>query len=138
MKRTFILTSPAFEGEVELVYVDGVIVSVIMEKATLRTEMTMAILKHVGIKIEDVKLVCGDSTTAKLVEIVKEVTFDEFWKRYNNKISNKKRTMNKWNSMAKGEQKKAFEFVNKYYAMLPPGQVAKYAETYLNSEIWNN
>jgi hypothetical protein len=68
-----------------------------------------------------------------------EIDFDRFWKRYDDRVnSSRKRTLIKWNKMPKSEQIKAFYFVGKYFASLPPGIRKKYAETYLNDELWNN
>lgn len=69
----------------------------------------------------------------------KEISFDMFWQRYDDKVnSSKKRTKAKWDKMTKSEQRKAYNYINKYFASIPQGTRKKYAETYLNAELWNN
>lgn len=68
-----------------------------------------------------------------------EITFEAFWQRYDDKInSSKKRTKAKWDKMSKSEKQKAYNFINRYFSSIPQGTRKKYAETYLNAELWNN
>lgn len=76
----------------------------------------------------------GSSNLEKL-----SVTFEMFWMRYDDKLnSSKKRTEQKWNKMSPLEQKRAYEHIPKYFAHIPYGIRKKYAEKYLNDELWNN
>ncbi len=69
----------------------------------------------------------------------REITFEAFWQRYDDKInSSKKRTKAKWDKMSKSEQVKAYNYINRYFSNIPYGTRKKYAETYLNAEVWNN
>ena len=73
------------------------------------------------------------------VEQVREVTFQMFWLKYDDMVmSSKKRTLAKWNKMSQGDQIKAYNYITKYFNSLPTGVRKKYAETYLNAELWNN
>jgi len=77
--------------------------------------------------------------TITITEMMQDVTFDMFWKRYDDKLnSSKKKTLTKWNKMPEPEQVKAYRFIGKYFASIPEGTRKKYAETYLNAELWNN
>lgn len=40
--------------------------------------------------------------------------------------------------MTSAEQGKAYRFIGRYIASLGQGIRQKYAETYLNAELWNN
>jgi len=74
-----------------------------------------------------------------VTEIDQNITFDKFWNRYDDKLnSSKKKTQVKWNKMPAAEQAKAFRYIGKYFASIPSGTRKKYAETYLNAELWNN
>lgn len=67
------------------------------------------------------------------------VSFEMFWQRYDDKLnSSKKRTKQKWDKMSKSEKQKAYNFINRYFSSIPQGTRKKYAETYLNAELWNN
>jgi len=80
-----------------------------------------------------------DKSTAKITEVKQEVTFDLFWNRYDEKIrSSKKKALTTWNRLRKDDQVKAFNYIKKYEGSMAPGVAKKYAETYLNAELWNN
>lgn len=79
------------------------------------------------------------SKTGKLTEVTLNITFEMFWNRYDDKVlSSRRKTEARWNRMTKADQIKAFNFINRYEQNIPTGTRKKYAETYLNSEIWNN
>ncbi len=68
-----------------------------------------------------------------------KATFDDFWNRYDDKQnSSRKRAQAKWDKMSPSERQKAYNHVAKYFANLPHGIRKKYAEKYLNDELWNN
>jgi hypothetical protein len=80
-----------------------------------------------------------DSKNTETIEYVQEITFDDFWEKYNDKLrSSRKRTLLKWNKMTEAEQLRAFNYIRKYFNSIPNGIEKKYAETYLNAELWNN
>jgi hypothetical protein len=82
-------------------------------------------------------MLCGEAT-----EIKTEVTFEVFWNRYfagrPKDNSSRKRAETKWNRMSKGEQAKAYAYIGLYLGNVAYGTQPKHAETYLNSELWNN
>ena len=84
----------------------------------------------------------GATGPFKFKEITFEPTFADFWARYfKDRLkdnSSKRRTEIKWNRMSKSEQLAAYNHIGKYFANIPAGIQPKYAETYLNSELWNN
>lgn len=74
---------------------------------------------------------------AKLTEL--KANFEMFWQKYDDKInSSKKRAELKWNKMNAQDQQRAYDFIPRYFANIPSGTRRKYAETYLNAELWNN
>lgn len=79
----------------------------------------------------------GPNSDSKFEKLV--VDFEMFWNRYDDKLnSSRKKTQAKWDKMPVEERTKAFYFVGKYFASIPAGTRKKYAETYLNAELWNN
>ena len=69
----------------------------------------------------------------------KEISFDDFWNKYDDKTnSSKKRTEAKWNKMPVAERARAYGYIEYYFINIPRGTRKKYAETYLNDELWNN
>lgn len=138
--KTYSLTSTAFDGEVLFDFDDaGNLVKFDTSAATLSQNQQMWILKQMPKHLAHIQKVLGESKTATLTEIKQEVTFDMFWNRYNLKDrSSKKRTLIKWNRMNRADQIRAFNHIAKYELTLKPGVDKKYAESYLNAELWNN
>jgi len=74
-----------------------------------------------------------------IVGAKQQLTFEMFWDRYNEKIrSSRKKALIKWQRMNQEQQILAYLHVPKYEQNIPNGIAKKYAETYLNSELWNN
>ena len=78
----------------------------------------------------------------KFQRVTFEPTFAEFWVRYfkdrHKDNSSKKTAERRWNSMPKGAQLAAYNYIGKYFLQIPAGTQPKLAETYLNSEVWDN
>ncbi len=134
--REFVLTSDRFNGELRYCFRGEMLTCI---DASECTGLNAQIFRTAPLTLAETLEQLKKSTSHPLfVEVTTEIPFEEFWKKYNNKLGNKKRTERKWNSMPKAERVKAFRFIDKYVAMLNNGVEMKYPETYLNSEIWNN
>jgi len=140
MTRRFILTSTAFEGDVIFEYNEGGLLERYdISGASLSENQHIWMLKNLPRELCELQRVLGNSGTAKLTEVSEEITFDKFWNRYDEKDrSSKKKALAKWNRMSKSQQAKAYWYIPKYFSSIPLGVAKKYAETYLNAELWNN
>lgn len=139
--RTFVMTSKEFTGGVIFRFKDsGALLSFDVSEAELSEVQSQWLISRCPTHIDKLKEIIGKSTTAKITELeAGEVTFEMFWNKYDSKThSSKKRTLVKWNKMTLGERVKAYNYINKYVVGLKPGVEKKYAETYLNAELWNN
>jgi len=138
--KTYTFTAASFEGEVIFEFDDnGALVRYDASNARMSAEQQMFLLRKMPTNLADVKRTISSSPTAKLTEIVQDITFDQFWNRYDEKIrSSKKRAAKVWDRMSKTDRLKAFRFITKYEQTLYQGTAKKYAETYLNAELWNN
>ena len=137
---TYILTSPALAGAVEFRFdPDGALQGLDI-RAELTAEQRRWLRDRLPASEAEVKQVLGRSRTAKLSKLPEQkVTFEHFWHAYDDKaLSSKKGAATKWAKMSAGQQQAAFAYIRKYFAALPPGTRKKYAETYLNAELWNN
>lgn len=134
------LTSVAFDGEVIFTFNDsGLLESFDTAGADLSETQQVWILKQLPRELAEIKRVIGTSDSAKLTELKQEITFDMFWIRFDEKIrSSKKKSLAKWNRLSKTDRVKAFYFISKYEMSIPNGVAKKYAESYLNAELWNN
>ncbi len=135
--KIFQLTSPTFTGYIEFIFNDNTLLESYGIHADLSEKQQIYILKNMPREIIELdKLKSG---TVTITEINQEVTFEMFWNRYDEKIrSSKKKAMAGWNKMSKASQVRAFRFISKYESNILPGTAKKYAETYLNAELWAN
>ncbi|MEI6683448.1 MAG: hypothetical protein WCO44_12500 [Bacteroidota bacterium] len=133
----FHLTSLAFNGFVEFIFNDIGLLDRYEIHADLTETQQIYILKHLPREISEINKF--KSETATITEVNQDITFDQFWNRYDEKIrSSKKKTMARWNKMSQGEQNRAYRFISKYESHILPGTAKKYAETYLTAELWAN
>jgi hypothetical protein len=139
--REFWLSSSKFEGYVRYQFDkdSGLLYGVDTTTASLSFEQLSHIFKVLPKSVDVVNVVVHGSTTSVLTEIHTQITFEMFWEKYDDKLnSSKKRTLSKWNKMGKNEHILAYNFIDTYFRSLPSGTRKKYAETYLNAELWNN
>lgn len=138
MGKTYIITSEQIQGEVLASYDDkGWLVGIDFSSALMDDKHHAWLLNNMPKTIRDFDLWQKEGKKIKVEEFV--VDFDKFWIRYDDKLnSSKKRTRQKWDKMKPVEQEKAYRYIGKYFASIPYGTRKKYAETYLNAELWNN
>ena len=135
--KIYQLTSPTFNGYIEFVFDDNSLLSSYAIHAELSEKQQIYILKNMPREILELDKL--KSNTVTLTEVNQEVNFDMFWNRYDEKIrSSKKKAMARWSKMTQGERLRAFRFISKYESNILPGTAKKYAETYLNAELWAN
>ena len=140
--KTILITSDKFTGAIELQYDDSdYLVKYDATGAELDEKQKVLFLKYMP--RDDVQLteLLNRFSNLKSTVIVKEVTFDDFWRAWfkdrPKDNSSKKRSELRWNKMNKREQLKAFQYIPAYMGKVKPGTEPKYAETYLNSEVWH-
>jgi len=138
---TYIITSKVFDGEIELHYNHNAMLSHMVFNAHLSMEQYAYLFRHFPVNIENIeKMIAHLKNTSKTFEISKiekQISFEDFWNKYDEKaVSSKKKAQTRWNNMSKSAQIKAYNYIYSYLINLPGGVRKKYAETYLNSEIW--
>ncbi len=140
MKKQYSLTSTAFEGEVLFTFNEfGLLEQFDSTGATLSEEQQLFLLRKLPRDLPGIQALLEKTPTATFTEIKREVTFEQFWNRYDEKIrSSKKRTLTAWNKLKQADRYKAYAYIQKYEQSLYQGTAKKYAETYLNAELWNN
>ncbi len=137
--KTLVLTSSNFEGELEFRYGSDGYLCFFENRSGMDRLQQAWLLKRIPPTIDDLKAMVKQSKASKLTEIKRDISFEMFWDRYDHKsLSSKKKAQTRWNQMSKVQQAKAYYYIQTYFNRLPGGVAKKYAETYLNSEIWNN
>ena len=141
--RTFRFTSKAFTGYVLIIYDENCITIDASSSNMLDNQLSFlgqGVFKNAINPDHLNKMVEGSNQNAKVVEISKVPTFQEFWDKYFDKRykdnSSKKRSEAIWNRLSNSSKSSAVSYVNKYFANIPAGVQIKLAETYLSQEIW--
>lgn len=136
MKR-FLITSPKFTGQAELLYTDAGVLCKIDCTDTNMGEAIFQFKTQVPTQMD--KLKYSFSTLTTIVEAEFEVSFDMFWKKYNKKI-NKSRCILLWGKLNKVQQVQAFFGVDGYDKYLKNEGWRSKAdpETYLRNGYWEN
>lgn len=95
------------------------------------------LLNNIPLQSSELQTLMKITKTLKATEINKLVSFEDFWDKYDHKaMSSKKKALSRWKNMSKGQRLKAYNYIGIYFAAMPQGVAKKYAETYLNSEVW--
>lgn len=140
--RIFAYTSTHIDGQIIVGYNElGLLVTCDLTQVTFALNQHETILRYFPLTLDELnRLVNDNPKDRQITEIIKEISFDEFWEKYNHKmLSHKKKSLARWQKMALAEQIKAYNYVQRYFTHLnKQGTFKMNAETYLNSEIWNN
>lgn len=137
MKR-FLITSPKYTGQAEILYNDS---GVLCKIDCTDTNMSNQIIHHfktsVPAKVEDLQNSFSSQTT--IIEAEYEVSFDMFWKKYNKKI-NKSRCILLWGKLNKAQQVLAYFGIDQYdrYLKKETWRGKADPETYLRNGYWEN
>lgn len=139
--KTYLLTSDKFDGAVLFEFdADGFLIRYDISEAQLDERQRLWILQKLPKAVEHLKLILKAARGARLtLQARTGVPFEDFWDRYDHKaLSSKKKCLAWWKRSSKLQRDRAYNFIGLYEKRLPDGIAKKYAETYLNSELWNN
>jgi hypothetical protein len=138
--RRFIITSPNYTGQAELIYNEkGLLVTFDFIKTSINNPTAILTFKTtVPVLVDDMNTAFAN-TKATIVEADFEISFDMFWDKYDKKI-NLKRCEPLWKKLGKTKQVKAYYGIEPYEAFLLQTGFRKKAdpETYLRNEMWDN
>lgn len=134
------ITSTAWQGEIIVEYSESqLLVNCDLSGATLSEKQHMWFLKNLPRELYELQKLIDNAPTAKIMPVNQDITFDQFWKRYQAPPNSKKKVaLARWNKLSKADKVKAFNHIRKYELNMQQWQSKMYAETYLNSELWNN
>ena len=138
--RIFHITSTKFNGYAELKFGESDnFKGVDFTESNISMEQQKWILQKLPADVHALGMYDKYKDAITVTEVTQDITFDMFWNQYDDKLSSsKKKTKARWDKMPASEQTKAFRHIGKYFASIPAGTRKKYAETYLNAELWNN
>ncbi|OSZ79310.1 hypothetical protein CAP35_13945 [Chitinophagaceae bacterium IBVUCB1] len=136
--KTLIMTSSSFTGSVTFEYGESGRLERFSIDATMGEEQVRWLGRYMPWYEDDIQGFCSLSDKLVFSLTDREVTFEMFWNRYNDKSrSSRKKAEQKWNKLSKADQVKAYCYIPVY--LKNKGEAGlKYAETYLHAELWNN
>jgi hypothetical protein len=135
--RIFHVTSIAWTGYIEFIFNDNELLDKMEIHADLSEGQQTFFLKKMPREVLELNNL--KTSNVSITEVKEDISFERFWNKYDDKLnSSKKRAEQKWNKMIVAEQIKAYNYILRYFANIPQGTRKKYAETYLNAELWNN
>ena len=138
MKKSYQITSTAFEGSLQFNYdEEGILVS-FFNDAKLSKEHLQFLHKTFPVVEVLLERMAGNSQTLTIKLTTGELTFDVFWEDYKLKV-NKPEAMKAWNQLTPDEQRQAYERIPSYnyFLMGRPNQNRMYPDTYLRGK-WQN
>lgn len=138
---TYLFTSSSFEGAVVFEFdADGFLIRYDITEAQLSEAQKVFILQKLPKSIGAIEALLAKAKGSKLVaQKASAVTFQQFWDKYNEKArSSKKKAETTWKRLSQVQRDRAYNLIDTYFKSIPPGIAKKYAETYLNAELWNN
>lgn len=136
--RRFLITSPKFTGQAEVIYNDAEVLCKIDCSDTNMNAATVFHFKNaVGSTVSDMATRFSKETV--IIEAEFEVSFDMFWKKYDKKI-NKARCIQLWGKMNKTMHVLAYFGIAPYDKYLHKTGFRGKAdpETYLRNKYWEN
>lgn len=138
--KKYHVTSDHFAGYISYEFNDEILLSSFsLKEAELSEKAQIWFLKHQPRDLAELQEMIQKQENLKITEVPLIVTFQMFWEKYDDKVTSSKiRTAKLWNKMTEENQAKAFLHIDKYLRKLPYGTRKKYAETYLNAQLWNN
>jgi hypothetical protein len=135
---TYSLTSNNFTGEILFTYNDAGLLTAMEVNADLDEKQHIGFLKMLPCNYNALVDWQRKHSHLSITEVLDNVTHDMFWDKYDDKIrSSKKKSLARWNKHSKADQIKAYNFISTYNRNRGTAE-KKYAETYLNAELWNN
>lgn len=136
----YTLTSTMWSGEVIVSYNnEQLLILLDLNNAKLTEKQQIWFLQRMPRDLAALQKLVQENKTLTLTQIQTEVSFEDFWNKYDEKTrSSKKKAQLRWNRLSKHDQVRAYRFIDKYFQNMPSWQSKKLAESYLSSELWNN
>jgi hypothetical protein len=137
--RRFLITSPAFNGQAEVVYnKDGLLCTIDTRNAEMPIKTIEAFKLKIPVVLVNLQEVFANSK-ATIIEADFEVTFEMFWNKYDRKI-NRKRCMPLWDKLSKPDQVQAYYGIDAYdkYLKKESWRSKCDPDKYLRDRYWEN
>lgn len=134
--RKFVVTSSNFEGGITLQYDDSNRLVKMDIEALLSEKQHDFFFAHLPNTVGQLEAL-KQRSSVRVIEVGYEITFEDFYKSYNNKVG-KLKAEKAWQRLSRDEQLKAYLYIQKYKNSIPAGIAQLYPATYLNQKRWND
>ena len=135
---TFQLHSKTLDSEVQLTYDNnGRIKGILLLAETITVDESTRVnwFATVPSTVGQMKAVALKNKLV-ITEIKTDISFEAFWKQYEDKLGSKKKARTSWEKLNEKNKNLALNYIKKYTQSL--GTTAKaHALTYLNGEYWD-
>lgn len=133
----YIITSQKFSGEIEIRFNTEGVLNGFDVRAILPPSMLTFFVKNLPYTEDNISIYKSETATIKMIP--DDLTFENFWKRYNYKVGHKKKAEAIWNKMSDAEKMKSLSWIPAYDQQVAFLRVAKlYPETYLSQKRYLN
>ena len=139
MKR-FIITSPRFAGEINVLYgLDNKLQFIDFMKCDLSEKQVAFFKNKLPVFYSEKFMEAFGVSKLNVMEEGYVVTFDQFWNRYNLK-RNRERSLKLWNKLSVADQVNAFFKLGQYerYLQLEAWRTKAECDKYLRNRYWEN
>jgi hypothetical protein len=136
IEERFVLTSNAFEGEIELAFALNGHLTRFHNRAELNEKQVVFFSANFPMTVTAANVLIGKAKSMKAVYIPAELTFTAFWEAYSYKVGNRKRAEKLWDKMTDGQRLKALTCIAEYdkYLARKKSMEKLYPETFLAQE----
>lgn len=137
--NTYVITSDSLQGEIRIKYnLNGFLVYLEIT-AQLSAEHYSRFFDEKKLYLEQNAIAMTKQPNSKVVVVPEDLSFERFWKTYNNPEGKKKMTENCWKRLSDRAKIAALVYIPIYDRKLAQSGIAKaYPSTYLNQEYWKN
>jgi len=135
--KSYQITSPNFTGSIIISYNDEGLLCKFEINASLNLGNIKWLLHNIPAHIDNVMSITHNST-AQIVSVPQDLSFNAFWNAYNYKIGHKARAEKLWKILPDNQRIAAVTYIQKYNSFLidHPKQDKLYPETYLSQRRW--
>ncbi len=136
--RKFLITHKThWSGTIDVLYNNDILIRVDFQNAIIKSNVIKEFLQRLSPTIEQISKELGEKCV--ITESDFEITFEDFYNAYNNKVS-KKRALAIWIKLNKADQLGAYLGIKPYNKFLTSTGFRQKADpdTYLRNRYWEN
>ncbi len=130
------MTSPNFSGQMIFGYDSEGVLKYYQNDADLEVSHMVWLGNNFPFHVDDLPRIVMKGSIKEITDL----TFEYFWKEYNNKVGNRAQAEKLWRKLNDSDKIAVFDHLPKYryYLNTHQGIMQAYATTFLNQRRWEN